>query len=86
MAIRVDVSADTQWLKVAVQDEKAAATEQWVQINRAVLNLIMQEDPRPPELILDLIARRAFKRMPVPNGEDGSRLITPHNLELVWPK
>ncbi len=86
MAIRVDVSADTQWLKVAVQEEKAAATEQWVQINRAVLNLIMQEDPRPPELILDLIARRAFKRMPVPNGEDGSRLITPHNLELVWPK
>lgn len=69
-----------------MQDEKAAATEQWVQINRAVLNLIMQEDPRPPELILDLIARRAFKRMPVPNGEDGSRLITPHNLELVWPK
>ncbi|AUW95097.1 hypothetical protein BXT84_15000 [Sulfobacillus thermotolerans] len=85
MAIRVNVSADTQWLRVAVQDPNSGQ-EHWVQIDRAALNLIMQEDPRPPEIILDVVAERAMKRMPVANSEDGARVITPHNLELVWPK
>ncbi len=69
-----------------MQEDQSPKKEQRVQIDREVLNVIMQEDPRPPELILEIIGQRAVKRMPVPNGEDGTRLITPHNLELVWPK
>ncbi|OLZ11690.1 hypothetical protein [Sulfobacillus thermosulfidooxidans] len=86
MALRVDKSQGSQWLSVPVPDDKQPRKQHRVQIDREVLNLIMQEDPRPPELILDLIARRAVKRMPVPNSEEGDRLITRHNLELVWPK
>jgi hypothetical protein len=85
VAIRVGASTDAQWLCIPVQDERSPKQENRVQIDREVLNLIMQEDPRPPELILDLIVHRAVRRMPVPNGEDGMRMITPHNLELVWP-
>ncbi len=75
-----------KWLSVPVHDDRAPSKQHRVQIDRDVLNSIMEEDPRPPELLLDLIARRAVKRMPVPNGDEGDRVITPHNLELVWPK
>ncbi len=81
-----DGSSGPKWLSVPVRDDRAPSKQHRVQIDRDVLNSIMEEDPRPPELLLDLIARRAVKRMPVPNGNEGERVITPHNLELVWPK
>ncbi len=86
VALRVDKSNGPQWLSVPVSDDRTPKTQHLVQIDRDVLNLIMEEDPRPPEIILDLIARRALKRMPVPNTDEGDRIITPHNIELVWPK
>ncbi|MDA8192870.1 MAG: hypothetical protein M0Z53_02555 [Thermaerobacter sp.] len=56
-----------------------------VGIARDALQQIMLNDPRPPEILLPLIAERAIRRMPVPNGTDGQRLITAYNLSLVWP-
>ncbi len=77
-------SADTEWIMVTVDhaDSEGAV----VAINREALQSIIQNDPRPPELILDLLCERAVKRMPVPNSADGMRLITTYNLSLVWPK
>ncbi|MBX5466123.1 MAG: hypothetical protein K6U14_01330 [Firmicutes bacterium] len=57
-----------------------------VAIERDALRRVLEEDPRPPELLLDLLAERAVRRMPLPNGEGNLRVITPHNLALVWPK
>jgi len=83
VTIRVESSPDTEWVSITVQDrDREPAT---VAINRAALEAVVAEDPRPPELLLDLLARRAIKRMPVPNGGD-VRLITHYNLSLVWPE
>lgn len=84
MTIKVQPSADTQWITVSING--ADLTDTIVAIDRGALQTIIQEDPRPPELILDLLCERAVKRMPVPNGEHGVRLITAYNLSLVWPK
>lgn len=87
MAITVDASSDIRWIRVVVPDsthpEQPNTT---IAIDREALDEIFQEDPRPPEVLLDLIAQRAVKRMPVANTPDGSRLITPYNIALVWPK
>lgn len=87
MAITVDASSDVRWIRVVVPDsshpEEPSTT---IAIDREALDEIFQEDPRPPEVLLDLIAQRAIKRMPVANTADGARLITPYNIALVWPK
>lgn len=84
MAIRVQSAAsDTQWIRVNVEGVKQDGA--MVAIDRKALESIIQNDPRPPEIILDVLCERVIKRMPVPNGADGVRLITPHNLSLVWP-
>lgn len=85
MAIRVQPSPpDTEWVMVNV--EHGSESGSVVAVNREALESIVQDDPRPPEMILDLLCERALKRMPVPNSVDGVRLITPYNLSLVWPK
>lgn len=84
MTIRVQSAvSDSQWIRVNVEDLKH--THVTVAIDRSALESVIQTDPRPPEIILDVLCERAIKRMPVPNGADGVRLITPHNLSLVWP-
>jgi Uma2 family endonuclease len=85
VAIRVQSAAtDTQWIRVHV--EGVTPDSAMVAIDRKALESIIQHDPRPPEIILDVLCERAVKRMPIPNGPDGARLITPHNLSLVWPR
>lgn len=81
MAIRVHQAQDTQWISVERDDRKGTI----VAISRDVLDSIVHTDPRPPEIILDILCDRALKRMPVPNSADGQRLITTYNLSLVWP-
>lgn len=85
VAIRVQPTApDSEWITVDV--ERADYGAAIVSVNRDALESIIQDDPRSPEVILDILCERALKRMPVPNSEDGIRLITPYNLSLVWPK
>lgn len=85
VSIRVQPSsADTEWITVQVDQRHSEGV--LVAINREALDSIIQDDPRPPEIILNLLCERAVKRMPVPNSADGTRLITPYNLSLVWPK
>lgn len=85
MAIRVQpMSTDAEWITVSV--EQADGQKAVVSVNREALDRIVQQDPRPPEMILDTLCERAVKRMPVPNSHDGVRLITSYNLSLVWPK
>jgi hypothetical protein len=85
VAIRVQsTAADTEWITVTV--EQADGESAVVCVNRAALQGIVQQDPRPPEIILDALCERAVKRMPLPNSNDGVRLITSYNLSLVWPK
>ena len=88
LAIRVDASSDTRWIQVVVQNSHSPETssETVVAIDRDALEGVLHEDPRPPEILLDIIAERAVRRMPVANGKDGMRLITTYNLSLVWPK
>jgi len=57
-----------------------------VAVHREALESVLEEDPRPPEIILNLLCERALRRMPIPNSSDGVRLITEYNLSLVWPK
>lgn len=81
MASKIEPSAaDAEWITVAVNTDAVVA------INREALQSILESDPRPPDLILNLLGKRAVKRMPVPNSTDGMRLITTYNLSLVWPK
>lgn len=85
VAIRVQPTAtDAEWIIVNVEqtDGKGAV----VSVNRDALQDIIQNDPRPPEIILSILCERALRRMPVPNSSDGARLITPYNVSLVWPK
>ncbi|PSR23050.1 MAG: hypothetical protein C7B45_04560 [Sulfobacillus acidophilus] len=85
LAIRVQsATTDASWVRINVEgvDPENAV----VAIDRKALESIMQHDPRPPEIILDVLCERAVKRMPIPNGPDGARLITSHNLSLVWPQ
>jgi len=77
-------SADTEWITVTVN--KTDREDIIVTINREALQAVMQSDPRPPELLLNLLCDRAVKRMPIPNSKDDVRLITMYNLSLVWPK
>ncbi|MHB1612274.1 MAG: hypothetical protein ACYCT0_11370 [Sulfobacillus sp.] len=88
MAIRVDASSDTRWIRITVHDSANPenTANAIVAIDRDALEEILQADPRPPEVLLDLIAERAVRRMPVANGDDGIRLITSYNVSLVWPK
>lgn len=84
VAIKVEpLSADAEWITVAVDHENQDSV---VAINREALQSILESDPRPPELILNLLCERAVRRMPIPNSADGMRLITAYNLSLVWPK
>lgn len=85
VAIKVEPSSsDAEWVTVEVSREDCQNA--MVAINREALKSIVESDPRPPEVILDLLCERAVKRMPVPNSADGLRLITTYNLGLVWPK
>lgn len=79
--IRVDTSSDLRWLLVTVDE-----SEPTVAVEREALNNAAQGEARPPDQLLDLIARRALKRIPTANGNNGLRLITVHNLSVVWPK
>ncbi|MCY0897470.1 MAG: hypothetical protein OWU33_00805 [Firmicutes bacterium] len=79
----VQPSHDTEWVTVRVDGVDEAGSI--VAVNREVLASIVQSDPRPLEEILTVISQRAIKRMPVPNSENGVRLITPYNVSLVWP-
>lgn len=82
------VIGDDTWIVVSVPSPAAAvhAPSRIVAVDRQALARIMANDPRPPEFVLRLVAERAVRRMPVPNGTDGQRLITVHNLTLVWPE
>lgn len=73
-------------ITVSPDDPHADGGPVTVAVERDALSRVLQEDPRPPELLLQLIAERAARRMPVPNEGDALRVITPHNLALVWPK
>ena len=85
MAIRVQPAVtDTEWVTVNVEPTDGEAAV--VSVYREALESIIQSDPRPPEIILDILCERAVKRMPLPNSSEGVRLITPYNLGLVWPK
>ena len=85
MAIRVQPAApEDEWITVDVDQPDYG--EAIVSVNRDALESIIQDDSRPPEVILDILCERALKRMPLPNSKDGIRLITPYNLGLVWPK
>ncbi len=85
VAIRVQPTApNDEWITVDV--DQASCGEAIVSVNREALKSIIEDDPRPPEVILDILCERALKRMPLPNSKDGIRLITPYNLGLVWPK
>lgn len=76
---------DANWITVrTTPGDQSGDTS--VAIDRQALKAVMRDDPRPPEVILHLICERALKRMPMANGPEGLRLITPHNLGLVWPK
>ncbi len=84
MAIRVQsATQDGHWITIVV--ERADENKTVVSVNREALESIIQSDPRPPEILLDILCERAIKRMPVPNSDDGIRLITAYNLSLVWP-
>lgn len=85
MTIKVEPSTtDADWIVVTVDHGEPSPAQ--VSIDREALKTIMREDPRPPELLLDLLCERVIKRMPLANGPHGARLITAHNLSLVWPK
>lgn len=89
MAIRVDTTSDVRWILVTVdQDDRSRPIgPMTVAIERKALDLIEAEEPAPTATaLLDLIARRAARRLPVANGPDGLRLITTYNLSVVWPK
>lgn len=85
VAIRFDTSLDTEFIEIHVE-KQGTHPELIIVLDRQAFNSILQDDPRPPEVLLDLIAQRALKRMPVPNGDDNRRLITSYNLSLVWPR
>ena len=85
MGIKVQPTAtDAEWITVKV--DEAGGKNAVVSVNREALESIVQQDPRPPEIILDDLCQRAVKRMPGPNSSAGVRLITAYNLSLVWPK
>lgn len=84
VSIKVQSSTGTQWITIEVN--QLNRQDALVAISRDALESIMQNDPRPPEVLLDLLCERVLKRMSVPNGPDGIRLITLYNLALVWPK
>ncbi len=83
-SIRVDTSSDLRWILVTVEESEAAQPA--VAVEREALNVAAQGESRPPDQVLGLIARRALRRIPTANGRDGLRLITVHNLSVVWPK
>lgn len=87
MAIRFDLTSDEQWVIVSVNEDPFSTNKKplVIGIEREAFDAILRDDPRPPEILLDLIAQRAIRRMPVPNSPDGRRLITPYNLSVVWP-
>lgn len=84
LPIRVDTSTDLRWVLVTVDESEASSAT--VAVEREALNAAAQGEARSPDQLLDLIARRALKRIPTANGQDGLRLITIHNLSVVWPK
>lgn len=89
MAIRVDTTSDVRWILVTIEQEDRTRSDGpvTVAIERRVLDLVEAEQPGQPAAgLLDLLARRAARRLPLPNGPDGLRLITTYNLGLVWPK
>ncbi|CAB1130186.1 conserved protein of unknown function [Candidatus Hydrogenisulfobacillus filiaventi] len=99
MAIRIDQHSDRSWvyLRLTAEDEPAPVWDPAapqaagpdpaavIAVQREAMERIAAEDPRPPEVLWPLLARRAVRRMPVPNGDNGVRVITTHNLSLVWP-
>lgn len=85
VAIRIQPTThDAEWITVNV--DQADHEISVVCVHRDALESIVQTDPRPPEIILDILCERAIKRMPIPNSDEGMRLLTPYNLSLVWPK
>ena len=84
LSIRVDITPDLRWILVTVDEtEPTPAT---VKVEREALNVAAKDTSDEPDKVLGLIARRALRRIPTANGDDGLRLITVHNLGVVWPK
>lgn len=77
-----ELYSESEFILVTVAPDSNPAR---VAVAREALSEVMQEDPRPPELLLELMAQRAVRRMPLPNDHD-IRRITTFNLSLVWPK
>lgn len=84
LSIRIDTSSDLHWILVTVDECDCSAPT--VAVERQALNVAAEGESRPPDQLLDIIARRALTRIPTANGSDGHRLITVHNLSVVWPK
>lgn len=70
--------------RIAIRDETPEGTVV-VAIERSVLDDILQTLPWSPDRALQELARRAVQRLPCPNGPHGERVITRHNLEVIWP-
>lgn len=89
MAERIEeapqANGEPQWIYFTVASANASGETAAIAVDRSALDQVMQDDPRPPEILLRVIGERATRRMPVANGSDGTRLITPYNLSLVWP-
>lgn len=66
--------------------QKTYGDQTVVTIERSVLDRVLSEVPLSLDAAIDLLAERASKRMPCPNGSEGEMVITCHNMTLVWPK
>lgn len=79
--------AMTESNRIVVHDENDIhGSSSRVAIDRDVVNQVLGEVPWGPEQALAILAARAIQRIPCPNGKNGERVITPYNLELVWPQ
>ncbi len=85
LSIRVDITPDLRWILVTVE-EAGPTPDSTVKVEREALNVAAKDTSDEPDKVLGLIARRALRRIPTANGDDGLRLITVHNLSVVWPK
>lgn len=86
VTIDIETSFDADWILVSVDHHRPSSIPATIAIDKNTFSGIVEQDPRPPEVILRLIAHRTLKRMPLPNGTDGRFVITPFNVSLVWPR
>lgn len=86
VTIDIETTFDADWIFVSVDRGQPSSIPATIAIDKHTFSGIVEHDPRPPEVILRLIAHRTLKRMPLPNGNDGRFVITPFNVSLVWPQ